>query len=112
MVIWLDSHAPSTKKNYLQACLLKCFSFRNCVNALWSNIIEVYQSKNSAESDSLIHCHFVNCWFLFCVLYSLCATGSVRLKINGWVNVSFCLPHKVHNLNMGTIHIKVSPSRC
>lgn len=40
------------------------------------------------------------------VFKSLCATGSVRLKINGWVNVSFCLPHKVHNLNMGTIHIK------
>lgn len=42
------------------------------------------------------------------VFFSLCATGSVRLKINGWVNVSFCLPHKVHNLNQGSIHIKVS----
>ena len=31
----------------------------------------------------------------------------MRLKINGWVNVSFCLPHKVHYLNQGTIHIKV-----
>lgn len=40
------------------------------------------------------------------VFKSLCATGSVRLKINGWVNVSFCLPHKVHNLNQGSIHIK------
>lgn len=40
------------------------------------------------------------------VFKSLCATGSVRLKINGWVNVSFCLPHKVHNLNEGSIHIK------
>ncbi|KAL9957123.1 hypothetical protein ACROYT_G038725 [Oculina patagonica] len=40
------------------------------------------------------------------VFKSLCATGSVRLKINGWVNVSFCLPHKVHNLNQGTVHIK------
>ncbi|KAJ7340234.1 Nitrogen permease regulator-like 3 [Desmophyllum pertusum] len=40
------------------------------------------------------------------VFKSLCATGSVRLKINGWVNVSFCLPHKVHNLNQGTIHVK------
>lgn len=40
------------------------------------------------------------------VFKSLCFTGSVRLKINGWVNVSFCLPHKVHNLNMGKILIK------
>lgn len=40
------------------------------------------------------------------VFESLCITGSVRLKINGWVNVSFCLPHKVHNLNMGKILIK------
>lgn len=40
------------------------------------------------------------------VFESLRITGSVRLKINGWVNVSFCLPHKVHNLNMGTILIK------
>lgn len=29
--------------------------------ALMNNIIEVYQSMNSTESDSLIHCHFVNC---------------------------------------------------
>jgi len=41
------------------------------------------------------------------VFKSLCITGSVQLKINGWVNVSFCLPHKVHNLNMGKILIKV-----
>ncbi|XP_074639104.1 GATOR1 complex protein NPRL3-like [Acropora palmata] len=40
------------------------------------------------------------------VFKSLCITGSVQLKINGWVNVSFCLPHKVHNLNMGKILIK------
>lgn len=40
------------------------------------------------------------------VFKSLCASGIVRLKINGWVNVSFCLPHKVHYLNQGTIHIK------
>lgn len=40
------------------------------------------------------------------VFKSLCASGIVRLKINDWVNVSFCLPHKVHNLNQGTIHIK------
>ena len=46
--------------------------------------------------------------FVLVFFFSLCATGSVRLKINGWVNVSFCLPHKVHNLNQGSIHIKVS----
>ena len=46
--------------------------------------------------------------YFILVFFSLCATGSVRLKINGWVNVSFCLPHKVHNLNQGSIHIKVS----
>ena len=57
------------------------------------------------QSEDRCIFHF---FFLFLFFFSLCATGSVRLKINGWVNVSFCLPHKVHNLNQGSIHIKVS----
>ncbi|XP_031548535.1 GATOR complex protein NPRL3-like [Actinia tenebrosa] len=36
---------------------------------------------------------------------SLCESGVVQLKVNGWVNVSFCLPHKVHNLNQGMLTI-------
>lgn len=39
--------------------------------------------------------------------YSLCESGVVQLKVNGWVNVSFCLPHKVHNLNQGMLTINV-----
>ncbi|XP_053328080.1 GATOR complex protein NPRL3 isoform X4 [Spea bombifrons] len=27
---------------------------------------------------------------------SLCTTGMVRLHINNWLEVSFCLPHKIH----------------
>lgn len=40
------------------------------------------------------------------VFKSLRDSGSVGLKINGWVNVSFCLPHKVHKLKIGKILIK------
>ncbi|XP_060116779.1 GATOR1 complex protein NPRL3 [Heteronotia binoei] len=29
---------------------------------------------------------------------SLCTTGVVRLHINNWLEVSFCLPHKIHNV--------------
>lgn len=29
---------------------------------------------------------------------SLCTTGVVRLHINHWLEVSFCLPHKIHNV--------------
>ncbi|KXJ20483.1 GATOR complex protein NPRL3 [Exaiptasia diaphana] len=36
---------------------------------------------------------------------SLCETGVVQLMVNGWVNVSFCLPHKVHNLNQGILRV-------
>ncbi|KAK3717342.1 hypothetical protein QZH41_011574 [Actinostola sp. cb2023] len=36
---------------------------------------------------------------------SLCESGVVQLMVNGWVNVSFCLPHKVHNLNEGMLRV-------
>lgn len=36
------------------------------------------------------------------VYLSLCTTGIVELKINGWVSVSFCLPQKVHRLKLIT----------
>ncbi|XP_034147192.1 GATOR complex protein NPRL3-like isoform X3 [Esox lucius] len=29
---------------------------------------------------------------------SLCTTGVVRLHINNWLEVSFCLPHKIHRV--------------
>jgi hypothetical protein len=29
-------------------------------------------------------------------LHSLCTSGVVRLHINSWLEVSFCLPHKIH----------------
>ncbi|XP_066496830.1 GATOR1 complex protein NPRL3 isoform X1 [Tiliqua scincoides] len=29
---------------------------------------------------------------------SLCTTGVVRLHINNWLEVSFCLPHKIHSV--------------
>uniref|UniRef100_A0A8C7ZEC2 GATOR complex protein NPRL3 n=1 Tax=Oryzias sinensis TaxID=183150 RepID=A0A8C7ZEC2_9TELE len=29
---------------------------------------------------------------------SLCTTGVVRLHINNWLEVSFCLPHKIHRI--------------
>uniref|UniRef100_H3ADZ8 GATOR complex protein NPRL3 n=1 Tax=Latimeria chalumnae TaxID=7897 RepID=H3ADZ8_LATCH len=29
---------------------------------------------------------------------SLCTTGVVRLHINNWLEVSFCLPHKIHQV--------------
>lgn len=29
-------------------------------------------------------------------LCSLCTSGVVRLHINSWLEVSFCLPHKIH----------------
>lgn len=37
------------------------------------------------------------------VLSSLCTTGVVRLHINNWLEVSFCLPHKIHRV--GSNHV-------
>uniref|UniRef100_A0A673VTY9 GATOR complex protein NPRL3 n=1 Tax=Salmo trutta TaxID=8032 RepID=A0A673VTY9_SALTR len=34
---------------------------------------------------------------------SLCTTGVVRLHINNWLEVSFCLPHKIHRV--GSNHV-------
>jgi hypothetical protein len=33
-------------------------------------------------------------------LLRLCSAGIVLLRINKWVDVSFCLPHKVHNVGL------------
>ncbi|XP_059893774.1 GATOR complex protein NPRL3 isoform X1 [Gadus macrocephalus] len=35
---------------------------------------------------------------------SLCTTGVVRLHINDWLEVSFCLPHKIHRIGGNYIH--------
>ncbi|KAG7246488.1 hypothetical protein CRUP_027743, partial [Coryphaenoides rupestris] len=35
---------------------------------------------------------------------SLCTTGVVRLHINSWLEVSFCLPHKIHRIGGHYIH--------
>lgn len=32
------------------------------------------------------------------LISSLCTTGVVRLHINNWLEVSFCLPHKIHSV--------------
>uniref|UniRef100_A0A7N8XTR1 GATOR complex protein NPRL3 n=1 Tax=Mastacembelus armatus TaxID=205130 RepID=A0A7N8XTR1_9TELE len=34
---------------------------------------------------------------------SLCTTGVVRLHINNWLEVSFCLPHKIHRIGSNYI---------
>lgn len=31
------------------------------------------------------------------VFEDVCTTGVVKLKVNSWIEVSFCLPHKVHH---------------
>lgn len=31
------------------------------------------------------------------VFEDVCTTGIVKLKVNGWIDVSFCLPYKVHH---------------
>jgi len=36
--------------------------------------------------------------FITPVFCSLCTTGVVRLHINNWLEVSFCLPHKIHRI--------------
>ncbi|XP_041735672.1 GATOR complex protein NPRL3 isoform X2 [Coregonus clupeaformis] len=35
---------------------------------------------------------------------SLCTTGVVRLHINNWLEVSFCLPHKIHRVGGNHVH--------
>uniref|UniRef100_A0A8C1X3G0 GATOR complex protein NPRL3 n=1 Tax=Cyprinus carpio TaxID=7962 RepID=A0A8C1X3G0_CYPCA len=35
---------------------------------------------------------------ILCIVFSLCTTGVVRLHINNWLEVSFCLPHKIHRV--------------
>ncbi|TRY89191.1 hypothetical protein DNTS_025383 [Danionella cerebrum] len=41
---------------------------------------------------------------------SLCTTGVVRLHINNWLEVSFCLPHKIHHV--GGRHIPPEALEC
>ncbi|XP_034449415.1 GATOR complex protein NPRL3 isoform X2 [Hippoglossus hippoglossus] len=41
---------------------------------------------------------------------SLCTTGVVRLHINNWLEVSFCLPHKIHRI--GGNHIPPEALEC
>ncbi|XP_061079619.1 GATOR complex protein NPRL3 isoform X6 [Conger conger] len=41
---------------------------------------------------------------------SLCTTGVVRLHINNWLEVSFCLPHKIHRV--GGHHIPPKALEC
>ncbi|KAJ8251208.1 hypothetical protein GJAV_G00218500 [Gymnothorax javanicus] len=41
---------------------------------------------------------------------SLCTTGVVRLHINNWLEVSFCLPHKIHRV--GGQHIPPRALEC
>lgn len=33
-----------------------------------------------------------------CFFCSLCTTGVMQLHINSWLEVSFCLPHKIHRI--------------
>ncbi|XP_064625379.1 GATOR1 complex protein NPRL3-like [Lineus longissimus] len=39
----------------------------------------------------------------------LCSTGIILLRINKWVDISFCLPHKVHNAGIAHKGITVEP---
>ncbi|XP_028841466.1 GATOR1 complex protein NPRL3 isoform X2 [Denticeps clupeoides] len=41
---------------------------------------------------------------------SLCTTGVVRLHINNWLEVSFCLPHKIHHVGRNHIPPKALES--
>ena len=68
----------------------------------------------------LIHCFYLLNSFSVFVVYimnsshpinrspdfscSLCTTGVVRLHINDWLEVSFCLPHKIHRIGGNYIH--------
>ncbi|KAG2455859.1 NPRL3 protein, partial [Polypterus senegalus] len=63
-----------------------------------------------AETDGSPHCPFHNILpksklarDLKEAYDSLCTTGIVRLHINSWLEVSFCLPHKIHRV--GSTHI-------
>ncbi|XP_028669963.1 GATOR complex protein NPRL3 isoform X1 [Erpetoichthys calabaricus] len=63
-----------------------------------------------AETDGSPHCPFHNILpksklarDLKEAYDSLCTTGVVRLHINSWLEVSFCLPHKIHRV--GSTHI-------
>lgn len=42
--------------------------------------------------------HWIYDCYYFFFSCSLCTTGVVRLHINSWLEVSFCLPHKIHRI--------------
>lgn len=47
----------------------------------------------------LMHRISIEYMIVFVVVFcSLCTTGVVRLHINSWLEVSFCLPHKIHRI--------------
>lgn len=33
------------------------------------------------------------------IFHSMCETGIFRISLNGWLNLSYCFPHKVHRLD-------------
>ena len=40
----------------------------------------------------------------------LVQTGTVHLSIGGWIDVSFCLPQKIHKLHLDEGTVEVSPT--
>lgn len=57
--------------------------FANLLGSLWNG-----------GTGSICATHTV-IWMFF---LSLCTTGVVRLHINSWLEMSFCLPHKIHRI--------------
>ena len=40
------------------------------------------------------------------IYHDLCLHGEVRLYINKWVELSFCLPHKVHKRHLPNVLVE------
>uniref|UniRef100_A0A8C9W798 GATOR complex protein NPRL3 n=1 Tax=Scleropages formosus TaxID=113540 RepID=A0A8C9W798_SCLFO len=67
--------------------------------AVQDEVTAMTENENSPQSpfrQILPKCKLA--WDLKEAYDSLCTTGIVRLHINNWLEVSFCLPHKIHHV--------------
>lgn len=70
-----------------------------------------YQQWTTFASES----HIINVFFKIVIIHhcsysSVKDKGVVHLYINKWIEVTFCLPHKVHSKSSAALSVKVNVS--
>ncbi len=96
---------------WAKSCCMLCYRDYSCVSGLLMLELKSLSMKlmklNMLQTNSYLLL-FIFCtkrtalvifvMMILCIVFSLCTTGVVRLHINNWLEVSFCLPHKIHRV--------------